>query len=68
LAISAYQFIAQAFTQTAQGIADGRLRDGQVTRRFGQTALRHHLVKDPQQVQVQGAKVGLYGFNHFCCE
>ena len=68
MALAADQIVAQSFAQSAQGIADSGLCDGQVTGSFGQTAFRHDLVEDPEQVQVEGSKIGLYRLNHFVCE
>ena len=56
----AHQFIAQRRTQAAQGIAHGRLRQRQVAGCARQAAFGHDLVEHPQQVQVQGAEVGLW--------
>ena len=59
LAVSAHQVFAQAFAQAAHGIAHRWLGQGQFVCRPRQAALGHHLVKDAQQVQVQGAEVDL---------
>ena len=68
MALAAHQIVAQRFTQSSQGIADSGLCDGQVAGSFGQTAFRHDLVEDPEQVQVEGSEIGLYRLNHFGCE
>jgi len=57
LAAAHHQFIAHHIAQAPHGIADGRLGDRQLVRSPGEAALCHHLVKDAQQVQVQGAEV-----------
>jgi hypothetical protein len=62
------QIIAQRFAQAAQGIADSGLSNRQVARGFGQAFFSHDFVKDPEQVQVQGSKIGMDGLNHFFCE
>jgi hypothetical protein len=60
-----HQLVVQQLAQAAQGVADGGLGHGQVVGRARQVALGHDLVEDTQQVQIEGAEVGLY---HFCGE
>jgi hypothetical protein len=68
MALAAHQIVSQRFAQSSQCIADSGLCDGQVTGSFGQTAFCHDFVEDPEQVQVEGSKIGLYRLNHFVCE
>ena len=58
LTAALHQLIAQCVAQAAQCVADGGLGQGQVACRTGQAAFRHDFIKNPEQVQVQGAKVG----------
>ncbi|MCY1381215.1 hypothetical protein D9M69_690970 [compost metagenome] len=60
-----HQFVAQRLAQPLERVAHGRLRHGQVVGRAREVALDHHLVENPQQVQVEGAKVQ---FIHMICE
>ncbi|OMP13403.1 hypothetical protein COLO4_01743 [Corchorus olitorius] len=57
LALAHQELVAQRLAQAAQRIAHGRLGDGQLVGRPREAALRHHLVEDAQQVQIQCAEV-----------
>jgi hypothetical protein len=49
-----------AIPKAPQGIARRRLGDGQVSGRAGEVAFRHHLVEDPQKVQVERQEVHVH--------
>ncbi|MNT72024.1 hypothetical protein D3C72_2105840 [compost metagenome] len=57
LAAAHHQLIPQHIAQAPHGVAHGRLGDGQLVRCACEAALGHDLVKNTQQVQVQGAEV-----------
>ncbi len=57
LALAHQELVAQGLAQASQGVAHGRLGDGQLVGRPRQAALCHHLVEDAQQVQIQCAEV-----------
>jgi hypothetical protein len=52
MTLTSNQIIPQSFAQSAQCIADGWLRNGQIPRRLGQAFFGHDFVKDTKQVQV----------------
>ena len=63
---TAHQFVTQRLAQAPQGVAHRRLRHRQVVRGAREVAFGHHLVKDAQQVQVQGAEVPFIHLNGEC--
>jgi hypothetical protein len=61
---AAHQLVSQHFPQAAQCVAHRGLRDRQVAGGAREVALRHHLVEDAEQVEIERAKVDV----HQCCE
>jgi tRNA A37 methylthiotransferase MiaB len=51
------QVVVQGLSQALERVADCRLSHGQVAGRPGEVALEHHLIEDPQQIQVEGTEV-----------
>jgi hypothetical protein len=56
-AVATEQLITQGFSQSTQGVAHGGLGHGQAKAGSGETSLKHHLVKDAEQIEIQIAKV-----------
>jgi hypothetical protein len=64
LTIALDQFVTHGLPKPSEGVANGRLRDGELAGGPGQAAFGHDFVEDTQQIQIKVVEAGgFHGVN-----